>query len=98
MTVRCKSAIYDIFAFDYSVSKRFEFLSRKRLCSPIFGCFETFRNTLIPFFTVLQYIEHLLFDLLQNVLHFHHNDLHFALVALAAEGVDFAAHLLGDKA
>ena len=46
----------------------------------------------------LQYVQDLLFDLFEDVLHLYHDDLHLALVALAAKGVDFAAHLLGYKA
>ena len=43
----------------------------------------------------LHYIQHLFFDLLQLVLHLHHDILHFSMIALAACGVDLASHLLG---
>ena len=42
----------------------------------------------------LHYIQHLLLDLLEFVLHLHHDVLHLGVVALAACGVDFASHLL----
>ena len=46
----------------------------------------------------LHYIQHLFLDLLQFVLHTHHDVLHFGMVRLASRGVDFASHFLGDEA
>ena len=45
----------------------------------------------------LQYVEHLLFDLLQLVLHLHHQTLHVGMIALRAERIDFTPHLLSNK-
>ena len=47
--------------------------------------------------SALQHIQHLFFDLLQDVFHLHHDNLHLALVALAAESIDLATHLLGNE-
>ena len=46
----------------------------------------------------LQGIQHLLFDLLQLVLHLDDDVLHLCLVALRAGRIDFAPHLLGNEA
>ena len=45
----------------------------------------------------LKHIQHLLLDLLQLVLHLHHDTLHLGLIALAAERIDLASHLLSDE-
>lgn len=42
-------------------------------------------------------IEHLLFDLFQFVFHLYHDVLHFGVVRLAAGGIDFPSHFLGDE-
>ena len=47
---------------------------------------------------ILHYIQNLLLDLLQLVLHLHHNLLHLGMIGLAAQGIDFAAHLLSNEA
>lgn len=46
----------------------------------------------------LHYIQNLLLDLLQLVFHLHHNLLHLGMIGLAAQGIDFAAHLLSNEA
>ena len=51
-----------------------------------------------PFFLMmLEYIKHLLLDLLKVVFHVHHNLLELGLVGLAAHGVDFSSYFLADK-
>ena len=38
------------------------------------------------------------FDLLEDVFHLDHDDLHLGLIGFGAESIDFAAHFLGYKA
>ena len=45
----------------------------------------------------LKYIEHLLLDLLELILHHDYKTLHISVIALRAESIDLAPHLLGDK-
>lgn len=47
---------------------------------------------------ILHYIQNLLLDLLQLVFHLHHNLLHLGMIGFAAQGIDFAAHLLSNEA
>ena len=42
-------------------------------------------------------MQYLLLDLLKDVLHLHHDNLHLALVTLAAKGVNLTSHLLGNE-
>lgn len=45
----------------------------------------------------LHYIEYLLLDLFEEVFHHHDYALHFGMIGLGSESVDFASHFLGDK-
>ena len=46
----------------------------------------------------LHHVQDLFLDLLQLVLHLHYNLLHFGMIGLAAQRIDFAAHFLCDEA
>ena len=54
---------------------------------------------LIYYLTIyyLKDIQYLLFDLFEDIFHLHYDNLHLALVALAAEGVDLSSHLLRNE-
>ena len=57
-------------------------------------CSEDSENSETP---TLHHIEHLFLNLLQLILHHHHDILHLRLVALRAGCIDFAPHFLSDK-